>query len=144
MTSSLAISRWLTHSPLIAVVLYIAVTGGLLATAGLAVSDIVDRQGALAQKSGPAGPVAGENGAKRVHVSAGGRASRHAVSGGTDRDGCRSAALLQRVAAAVSAMSAAPSSRRRSTYQASRPKHGLVGLVVSCEDGTARAAESAL
>lgn len=51
MISQNVITRTLTRSPLIAVTLYIAVAGGLLATAGFAVSDIVDHQRALAQTS---------------------------------------------------------------------------------------------
>ena len=39
-----AITRMLTRSPLIAVTLYVAVLGGLLATAGFAVSDIADHR----------------------------------------------------------------------------------------------------
>src|SRR6202022_1161387 len=54
MSSGNAITRTLTRSPLIAVALYVAVLGGLLATAGIAVSDIVDHQRAVAQKIGRA------------------------------------------------------------------------------------------
>src|SRR5215203_4571608 len=49
MSAGQAITRTLTHSPLIAVVLYIAVAGGLLAAAGFAVADIIDHQRTLAQ-----------------------------------------------------------------------------------------------
>ena len=51
MISQNVITRTLTRSPLIAVTLYLAVAGSLLATAGFAVSDIVDHQRALAQTS---------------------------------------------------------------------------------------------
>src|ERR1700688_924942 len=44
-----AITRTLTRSPLIAVTLYVAVLGGLLAMAGVAVSDIAGHREALAQ-----------------------------------------------------------------------------------------------
>ena len=40
MISQNAVTRTLTRSPLIAVVLYIVVAGGLFATAGVAISDI--------------------------------------------------------------------------------------------------------
>src|SRR6202008_3206533 len=46
-----AITRTLTRSPLIAVVLYVAVIGGLMAMSGIAVSDMLDHQRALAQTS---------------------------------------------------------------------------------------------
>ena len=49
MMSPNPISRALAGSALIAVTLYVAVLGGLLATAGVAVSDIVDHRRALAQ-----------------------------------------------------------------------------------------------
>jgi hypothetical protein len=45
------ITRTLTHSPLIAVVLYLAVAGGLLATAASRSASILDQQRALAQTS---------------------------------------------------------------------------------------------
>jgi len=51
MNSAHAVTRTLTHSPLIAVVLYVAIACGLLATAAVAVSNIVDHQRALAQTS---------------------------------------------------------------------------------------------
>ena len=45
------ITRTLAHSPLIAVVLYLAVAGGLLVTAGIAIANLLDHQRALAQTS---------------------------------------------------------------------------------------------
>ena len=49
MNAQHAIARTLTRSPLIAVVLYVAVLGGLLATAGFSIADIVGHRQALAQ-----------------------------------------------------------------------------------------------
>src|SRR4051794_5217783 len=51
MNANSAINRWLTHSPLVAVALYIAAAGSLLAIAGFAVADIIDHQRTLAQAS---------------------------------------------------------------------------------------------
>src|SRR3981081_4082692 len=56
MNSQNAITRTLTRSPLIAVALYIAVAGGLLAIAGLAVLDIAGHRQALAPTSHPFDP----------------------------------------------------------------------------------------
>ena len=60
-----AITRTLTHSPLIAVVLYVAVLGGLLAIAGFAVADILDHQRALAQTSDLLDQLQGRKAARR-------------------------------------------------------------------------------
>ena len=49
MISQSAITRTLTRSPLIAVALYAAALGGLLAMAGFAVSDIAGHREGLAQ-----------------------------------------------------------------------------------------------
>ena len=51
MISQNVITRTLTRSPWIAVMLYVAVIGGLLATAGFAIADIVDHRRALDRKS---------------------------------------------------------------------------------------------
>jgi len=92
------ITRTLTHSPLIAVVLYLAVTGGLLATAGLSIANILDHQRALAQTSDLLDQLRG-------------RKARGAASASADHPGTpflegrrltvAGAALLQRVATAI-------------------------------------------
>ena len=46
-----AITRGLARSPLIAVTLYVALTGALLISAGIAIADILQHQRALAQTS---------------------------------------------------------------------------------------------
>src|SRR5206468_3475981 len=51
MSTGQDITRTLTRSPLIAVLLYLVTIGGLLAIAGIAVSNILDHQRALAQTS---------------------------------------------------------------------------------------------
>jgi len=51
MSTAHAITRTLTRSPLIAVVLYAVVVGGLLAITGTAIANILDHQRALAQTS---------------------------------------------------------------------------------------------
>src|SRR5450631_453718 len=100
MNSGNAITRTLTHSPLIAAGLYVAVAGGLLAVAGLAVADIVDHQRALAQTSDLLDQLQGRK-------ARGGTSSVAAEHPGTPfLEGptvtVAGATLLQRVAAAVS------------------------------------------
>src|SRR5262249_50184218 len=51
MSTQNAITRALTSSPLIAVTLYVAVTGGLLLMAGLSVADVVAHRQAISQTS---------------------------------------------------------------------------------------------
>ena len=105
MNAQHAIARTLTRSPLIAVVLYAAVLGGLLATAGFSIADIVGHRQALSQTAdlleGPTVTVAG-------------------------------ATLLQRVAAAIGAVGGTIQSSQVDVL-GTQARDGLVGLVVSCE-----------
>lgn len=124
-----AAARALTHSPLVAVVLYLAVAGGLLVTTGLAVASILDQQRALAQTSDLLDQLQG-------------RKARGAASVAAERPGTpflegptvtvAGAALLQRVAAAVGNVGGTIQSSQVDVL-GTQAKDGFVGLVVSCE-----------
>ena len=123
------VARALTHSPLIAVVLYLAVAGGLLATAGLAIASILDHQRALAQTS-------------ELLDQLQGRRARGDASASAERPGTpflegptvtvAGAALLQRVATAVGNVGGTVQSSQVDVL-GTQAKDGFVGLVVSCE-----------
>ena len=124
-----AVTRALTQSPLIAVVLYLAVFGGLLVTAGLAVANIFDHQQSLAQTS-------------HLLDQLQGRSARAGVSSSAERPGTpflegptvtvAGAALLQRVATAVGNVGGTVQSSQVDVL-GTQAKDGFVGLVVSCE-----------
>jgi general secretion pathway protein M len=124
-----AITRTLTHSPLIAVALYVAVAGGLLAVAGIAVADILDHQRALAQTSDLLDQLQG-------------RKARGAASSVAEHPGTpflegptvtvAGATLLQRVAVAVGNVGGTIQSSQVDVL-GTQAKDGFVGLVVSCE-----------
>jgi len=124
-----ALTRALTHSPLIAVVLYLAVATGLLATIGLAVASVLDQQRALAQTTDLLDQLRG-------------RKARGAASASVERPGTpflegptvtvAGAALLQRVAAAVADVGGTVQSSQVDVL-GTQAKDGFVGLVVSCE-----------
>ena len=131
MNSQNVITRTLTRSPLIAVVLYLAVLGGLLATAGIAVSDIADHQRALAQTSDLLDQLRGRK------ARGGGASSLAAEHPGTPfLEGptvtVAGAVLLQRVAAAVGNAGGTIQSSQVDVL-GTQAKDGSVGLVVSCE-----------
>jgi general secretion pathway protein M len=131
MSVSQTLARTLTQSPLIAVVLYIAVAGGLLASAGLAVLDIVSHQRALAQTSDLLDQLQGRR------PRGGGGASVAAEHPGSPfLEGptvtVAGAALLQRVAVAVGNVGGTIQSSQVDV-QGTQARDGLVGLVVSCE-----------
>ncbi len=129
MNSGNAITRALTHSPLIAVTLYLALFGGLATTAGLSVSDIAGHRAELAQTMDLLDQLRG----RKPH----GAAPLSPAHPGTPfLEGptvtVAGAALLQRVAAAVT--------NAGGTIQSSQvdvtgreAKDGYVGLIVSCE-----------
>ena len=129
MSAGNLITRTLTHSPLIAVVLYLAVAGGLLVTAGLAIANIFDHQQALAQTSDLLDQLRG-------------RKARGASSPSVEHPGTpflegptvtvAGAALLQRVATAVSNVGGTIQSSQVDVL-GTQAKDGFVGLVVSCE-----------
>lgn len=124
------ITRLLTRSPLVAITLYLAVTGGLLATTGIAVLSIFDQQRALAQTSDLLDQL-------RDRKARGGASSLAAEHPGTPfLEGptltVAGAALLQRVAAAVGNAGGTIQSSQVDVL-GSPAKDGFVGLVVSCE-----------
>ena len=130
MSVSQTITRTLTQSPLIAVVLYITVAGGLLASAGLAVLDIVSHQRALAQTSDLLDQLQG----RRPRGGGSSAAAEH--PGSPFLEGptvtVAGAALLQRVAVAVGNVGGTIQSSQVDV-QGTQARDGLVGLVVSCE-----------
>jgi general secretion pathway protein M len=131
MNVSQTLTRTLTQSPLIAVVLYLAVAGGLLAAAGFAVSDIIDHQRALAQTSDLLDQLQGRK------VRGGSTSPFAAEHPGTPfLEGptvtVAGAALLQRVATAVGNVGGTIQSSQVDVL-GTQAKDGFVGLVVSCE-----------
>jgi general secretion pathway protein M len=130
MSSGNAITRTLTRSPLIAVALYVAVLGGLLATAGIAVSDIVDHQRALAQTSDLLDQLRGRKARGATSSLAAEHPGTPFLEGPTVT--VAGATLLQRVAAAVSNVGGTIQSSQVDVL-GTRAKDGSVGLVVSCE-----------
>ena len=131
MSATQAITRTLTRSPLVAVVLYVVVAGGLLATIGIAVTDILDHQRALAQTSDLLDQLQGRR-ARGAGVSS--LAREH--PGSPFLEGptvtVAGANLLQRVAAAVSTVGGTIQSSQVDLLGA-QAKDGFVGLQVSCE-----------
>ncbi len=124
-----AVTRTLTHSPLIAVVLYLAVVGGLLVTAVLAVANIFDHQRALAQTSDLLDQLQGRKARGGASPSAG-RPGTPFLEGPTVT--VAGAALLQRVATAVGNVGGTVQSSQVDVL-GTQAKDGYVGLVVSCE-----------
>ncbi|QHP69008.1 general secretion pathway protein GspM [Bradyrhizobium sp. LCT2] len=126
-----AVARALTGSPLIAVTLYLAITGGLLLMAGLSIAEIVAHRQALAQTSDLLDQLRGRKG------GAGNAATSPAEHPGTPfLEGptvtVAGANLLQRVAAAVGNVGGSVQSSQVDVSGA-QVKDGFVGLVVSCE-----------
>jgi general secretion pathway protein M len=131
MSTAQAITRTLTRSPLIAVMLYLVVIGGLLATVGIAVSSVLDHQRALAQTSDLLDQLQGRR------TRAAGASSLAAEHPGTPfLEGptltVAGATLLQRVAAAVGNIGGTIQSSQVDVTGA-QAKDGFVGLLVSCE-----------
>ena len=123
------LTRTLTRSPLVAVVLYLAIAGGLLVMAGLSIANILDHQRALAQTSDLLDQLRG-------------RKARGVLSPSAEHPGTpflegptvtvAGAALLQRVAAAVANVGGTIQSSQVDVL-GTQAKDGFVGLVVSCE-----------
>ena len=130
MNSGNAITRTLTHSPLIAVALYVAVAGGLVAVAGFAVADILDHQRALAQTSDLLDQLQGRKARGGASSVAGEPQGTPFLEGPTVT--VAGATLLQRVAAAVGNVGGTIQSSQVDVL-GTQAKDGFVGLVVSCE-----------
>jgi general secretion pathway protein M len=131
MISQSAITRTLTRSPLIAVALYVAVLGGLLATAGFAVSDIAGHREGLAQTADLLDQLRGR---KPRGGEAASLAAQHPgtpfLEGPTVT--VAGATLLQRVATAVGNVGGTIQSSQVDV-SGTQARDGLVGLVVSGE-----------
>ena len=129
MSTAQTITRTLTRSPLIAVVLYVAVIGALLGTAGIAVASILDHQRALAQTSDLLDQLQGRK-------ARGSRTSPQAPPGTPFLEGptvtVAGATLLQRVAGAVGNVGGTIQSSQVDV-SGTQAKDGFVGLLVSCE-----------
>jgi general secretion pathway protein M len=129
-SSGNAVGRALTHSPLIAVVLYLAVATGLIVTAGLSIASILDHQRALAQTSDLLDQLQG----RKARAGASQLSAEHPgtpfLEGPTVT--VAGAALLQRVATAVGNVGGTVQSSQVDVL-GTQAKDGFVGLVVSCE-----------
>ena len=131
MNAGNVIARVLTRSPLIAVTLYLAVLGGLLATAGFALADIANHRAALTQTADLLDQLRGR---KPRGAGAAALAAEHPgtpfLEGPTVT--VAGATLLQRVASAVGSVGGTIQSSQVDVL-GTQAKDGLVGLVVSCE-----------
>ena len=129
MSAARTITRSLTRSPLIAVVLYLAVAFGLLAAAGTAISDILVHRAALTQTADLLEQLQGRKG-RSAHPLTAEHAGSPFLEGPTVT--VAGASLLQRVAAAVGNAGGTIQSSQVDVT-GSQAKDGVVGLVVSCE-----------
>jgi len=129
MTAGNLITRTLSQSPLIAVVLYLAVLGGLAFTAVVAIASIFDHQRALAQTSDLLDQLRGRKARSPAQLSAE-HPGTPFLEGPTVT--VAGAALLQRVAAAVGHAGGTIQSSQVDVL-GKEAKDGFVGLVVSCE-----------
>ena len=123
------VTRTLTQSPLIAVVLYLAVLGGLVSTSAFAITDIFDHQRALAQTADLLDQLRGRKPRNPAALSAE-HPGTPFLEGPTVT--VAGAALLQRVAAAVGNVGGTIQSSQVDVL-GTQAKDGFVGLVVSCE-----------
>jgi general secretion pathway protein M len=129
MSASNAITRTLSQSPLIAVVLYLAVIGGLAVTSVIAIANIFDHQRALAQTSDLLDQLRGRKPRNPAQLSAE-HPGTPFLEGPTVT--VAGAALLQRVAAAVGNAGGTIQSSQVDVL-GKEARDGFVGLVVSCE-----------
>jgi general secretion pathway protein M len=129
MNSESAIIRLFGRSQLIAVVLYIAVVGGFIATAYLAASNILDRAQSLAQTSDILEQL------RSRQERAAGAPSEAADPRNPFLEGSTvtvaGATLLQRVASAVNAVGGTIQSSQLDV--ATQAKDGFVELLINCE-----------
>jgi general secretion pathway protein M len=133
MSAASTITRSLTRSPPIAVVLYLAVAFGLLAAAGTAISDILVHRAALAQTADLLEQLQGRKG-RSAHPLSAEHAGSPFLEGPTVT--VAGASLLQRVAAAVGNAGGTIQSSQvdvTGSQAKDQAKDGVVGLVVSCE-----------
>jgi general secretion pathway protein M len=130
MSSANAIARTLTRSPLIAVTLYVAVFGALLATAAFALSDIAVHRDRLSQTTDLLDQLRGRKPRDDAAALAAGHPGTPFLEGPTVT--VAGATLLQRVASAVASVGGTIQSSQVDVL-GTQARDGLVGLVVSCE-----------
>jgi general secretion pathway protein M len=130
MSSANAIARTLTRSPLIAVALYVAVFGALLATAVFAISDIAGHRERLSQTTDLLDQLRGRKPRADDAALAAGHPGTPFLEGPTVT--VAGATLLQRVASAVASVGGTIQSSQVDVL-GTQARDGLVGLVVSCE-----------
>ena len=124
-----AVARALARSPLVAMVLYLAVVGGLVVMTGLAVSGIVDQRRALAQTSDLLEQLQGRK-ARDAGLPSAARPGSPFLEGSTVT--VAGAALLQRVGTAIAGVGGTIQSSQVDLL-GSQAKDGFIDLVVSCE-----------
>ena len=129
MSTGNIVARTLAQSPLIAVVLYLAVLGGLVVTTVISVSSMFDHQRALAQTSDLLEQLRGRKPRSPAQLSAE-HPGAPFLEGPTVT--VAGAALLQRVATAVGNAGGTIQSSQVDVL-GTQAKDGFVGLVVSCE-----------
>jgi general secretion pathway protein M len=129
MSAGNVITRTLSQSPLIAVVLYLAVLGCLAFTSVVAIANIFDHQRALAQTSDLLDQLRGRKARNPAQLSAE-HPGTPFLEGPTVT--VAGAALLQRVAAAVGNAGGTIQSSQVDVL-GKEAKDGFVGLVMSCE-----------
>jgi general secretion pathway protein M len=130
MSAGHAITRTLTRSPLIAVVLYLVAIGGLLTAIAIAATSILDHQRALAQTSDMLEQLQGRRARAGVSPLAAEHPGTPFLEGPTVT--VAGANLLQRVAAAVGQVGGTVQSSQVDLL-GTQAKEGFVGLLVSCE-----------
>jgi general secretion pathway protein M len=129
MSTGNVVARTLAQSPLIAVVLYLAVLGGLVVTTAISVSSMLDHQRALAQTSDLLEQLRGRKSRSPAELSAE-HPGAPFLEGPTVT--VAGAALLQRVTTAVGNAGGTIQSSQVDVL-GTQAKDGFVGLVVSCE-----------
>jgi general secretion pathway protein M len=129
MSTGNLITRTLSQSPLIAVVLYLAVFVGLLVIAATAISGMLDQRRELAQTSDLLDQLRGRKARDPAQLSAE-HPGTPFLEGPTVT--VAGASLLQRVAAAVSNAGGTIQSSQVD-LAGTEAKDGFVGLLISCE-----------
>lgn len=130
MSAADTIARTLSRSPLIAVVLYVAVIAGLAAIITVSIADTLDQRRALAQTTDLLDQLRGRSAANATARSQADPQRNPFVEGPTVT--VAGANLLQRVAAAVSSVGGTVQSSQVDVL-GTQAKDGFVGLLVSCE-----------
>ena len=129
MSAGNVVTRTLSQSPLISVVLYLAVFVGLAFTSAIAIANIFDHQRALAQTSDLLDQLRGRKQRSPAQLSAE-HPGTPFLEGPTVT--VAGAALLQRVAAAIGDAGGTIQSSQVDVL-GKEARDGFVGLVVSCE-----------